>query len=553
MESQVLAADEKPFLDADAFQQLLAAAYVIQQQNDLEQLEPAPQRVAAPISTPTPDPEETLTIIAETQELLRSLPYDRTAAANLIAERLQKITGANGVAIAVEREGRLEYCAALGTAADLAGASVPMSDTPVATGDKASAEGPFSAATGPANFDHNTISLPLRHEGKIAGILEVHFDHPEAIHEREVRSCQLMAGLMTEALARAADMEWKRALSSERATMLEALGRIMPQLERLAIEPSGDAKPGGRKQPAAKPPRILEELAISHPAPAPQPAVPSKQLDSDPVIEVCQACGYQFGATEKFCGRCGKPRPGGTPPSASGSSDLDSALRLQTPDDPEADKTGSSDHEMSDLGFISDEQLASLVGIIPDKPRIEEQSETASAIEFLPLDDEADHVEKPEASEDLPVVPEVKPHASPWASSVKARNWLESLRTETPAGIWLSKQRGNLYVAVAVTLLVVAIMGWGLRTPDLPQTASKSPQPSMSLFDKLLVDLDLAQPPVAPVYNGNPNTQVWVDLHTALYYCPGSDLFGKTPGGKISTQRDAQIDQFEPAQGKTCN
>src|SRR5579885_2843245 len=84
VEPQVLAAAEKPFLDADAFQQLLAAAYVIQQQNDLEKLDPAPAPVPRPYVA-VPDSEETLTIIAETQELLRSLPYDKTAAANLIA------------------------------------------------------------------------------------------------------------------------------------------------------------------------------------------------------------------------------------------------------------------------------------------------------------------------------------------------------------------------------------------------------------------------------------------------------------------------------------
>ena len=43
---------------------------------------------------------------------------------------------------------------------------------------------------------------------------------------------------------------------------------------------------------------------------------------------------------------------------------------------------------------------------------------------------------------------------------------------------------------------------------------------------------------------GNPDTQVWVDVHTALYHCPGSELFGKTPDGKLASQRDAQQDQF---------
>jgi hypothetical protein len=79
------------------------------------------------------------------------------------------------------------------------------------------------------------------------------------------------------------------------------------------------------------------------------------------------------------------------------------------------------------------------------------------------------------------------------------------------------------------------------------------PQPSLTLFERLLVSLGLAETPPTPVYLGNPNAQVWVDLHTALYYCSDSDLYGKTPGGKFTTQRDAQMDQFEPAARKNCN
>jgi hypothetical protein len=65
--------------------------------------------------------------------------------------------------------------------------------------------------------------------------------------------------------------------------------------------------------------------------------------------------------------------------------------------------------------------------------------------------------------------------------------------------------------------------------------------------------MGLAEAPDPPEYKGNPNAQVWVDLHTALYYCPGSDLYGKTPKGKTTSQRDAQLDQFEPASRKACD
>jgi hypothetical protein len=67
-----------------------------------------------------------------------------------------------------------------------------------------------------------------------------------------------------------------------------------------------------------------------------------------------------------------------------------------------------------------------------------------------------------------------------------------------------------------------------------------------------MVNLGLAEPPPAPVNMGNPNAQVWVDVHTALYYCSDSEPYGKTADGKFTSQKDAQQDQFEPANRKAC-
>jgi hypothetical protein len=69
----------------------------------------------------------------------------------------------------------------------------------------------------------------------------------------------------------------------------------------------------------------------------------------------------------------------------------------------------------------------------------------------------------------------------------------------------------------------------------------------------MLIQLGLADAPESTEDKGNPTIQVWVDQRTALYYCPGADLYGKTPKGKFATQRAAQLDQFEPAYRKVCN
>jgi hypothetical protein len=100
----------------------------------------------------------------------------------------------------------------------------------------------------------------------------------------------------------------------------------------------------------------------------------------------------------------------------------------------------------------------------------------------------------------------------------------------------------------------VSATGGNAISANAARHKQPAPDADLSLFDKLLISLGLAEAPdVAPEYKGNPDTQVWVDLHTALYYCPGSDLYGKTPKGKFSTQREAQLDQFEAASRKPCD
>jgi hypothetical protein len=117
---------------------------------------------------------------------------------------------------------------------------------------------------------------------------------------------------------------------------------------------------------------------------------------------------------------------------------------------------------------------------------------------------------------------------------------------------WLSEHRGDISIMIAALLLLLAFLATGWRSAHTVQ-ADTSLAPSLTFSERILVGLGLAEPPPAPLVTGNPNAQVWVDVHTALYYCPGSELYGKTPGGKFTTQRDAQLDRFEPAASKNCD
>jgi hypothetical protein len=81
----------------------------------------------------------------------------------------------------------------------------------------------------------------------------------------------------------------------------------------------------------------------------------------------------------------------------------------------------------------------------------------------------------------------------------------------------------------------------------------KPPEPELTTYEKFMVAIGLAEAPPAPAYLGNPDVNVWVDLQTGLYYCPNADLYNATPKGKFTSQRDAQLDQFEPAYRKACD
>ena len=133
-----------------------------------------------------------------------------------------------------------------------------------------------------------------------------------------------------------------------------------------------------------------------------------------------------------------------------------------------------------------------------------------------------------------------------------------------PSG-WLASGNGvgpTFILCWRLVILLIVISGWGMRPGTTAVAGNHSPtgngqqqappQPSLTLFEKFLVSVGLAEAPPAPSYLGNPDTQVWVDVHTALYHCPGSDLYGKTADGRFTSQRDAQQDQFEPANRKVC-
>jgi GAF domain-containing protein len=515
---QPILTQDRPVLDEASFQQLLAAAFVLQQQHETV----IPPEVQTNYS-------QTLAYIAETQNQIQSRQLDLPAATLLIAEQVEKITNAGGVAVGIVKEDQLVYWACTGSAAGEMGSSVPIASSLSAfclhSGQILQC---LDAKRDPRLRDElcqlrgvqSLIAVPVYHEGKIAGVLELRFAQTNSFREHEVRSSQLMAGLVSDAIARAADLEWKQSLATERASMLEALERIKPQLERLT-----------------EPPPILvpEETVVEGNTEAEQAAA-----------ESCRGCGRQFGKEEYFCGTCGTARQ-----EISSRGDIQSKWaslwHMQQAQKNKADNSFESKIAGAD---------ATQIVTTPAPPQDSDPSEMEVATSLTP-------------SVIVPNVPDAVPaHKSPWTSAVRARRWLEELNAQQrPRRAWIAARwhtyRANVYVVVAAFLLLFAILDWGFGPSPTGTSAASTTstlnarhrpkRPELTLFEKLLVGLGVAEPPPSPNYAGNPQTQVWVDLHTALYYCPGADLYGKTEGGKLTTQQDAQQDQFEPASRKACD
>ena len=99
------------------------------------------------------------------------------------------------------------------------------------------------------------------------------------------------------------------------------------------------------------------------------------------------------------------------------------------------------------------------------------------------------------------------------------------------------------YVSFAVLAIATAGIWW--------YELNGEPEHAPPAIENLLVSLGLKSHRTL-VSGGNPDARVWVDLHTGLYYCAGTEYYRRTRNGKFAAQRIAQLDHFEPAGGKVC-
>ncbi len=539
-----------PVLDEATFQKLLAAAYVLQEHHD--QTKPA-----SPVESKAegPDSDSDTSILAqivETQHEIQANHLDLDGTTSVVMERIMKITGAQGAAIGILEDGMLRYRGARGVLIGQVGKTV----RPEAALSSSTLLHDMILRCSDAGTDFRVnpeiakrlaiasfISVPVLHNGKTGGALELAFAKADAFHDQDVRTCQLMAGLVTETLTHTAEEEWRKGVAAERASMLEVLEKIKPQLARLANSPDA-------------------ALALSQD--------PTQAAESVLAEAPCQHCGNMLAAGEVFCGSCGTSR------AAVPGKDLQSKwatlwnLKQATEGSPTpaADDTDSFIKPPSSLDATETVDNPD-THAVAESPSLEANNNDSLAL----AENKSDALAATDSTADALVpVP---------AAKVEPRVWLRSIAVSPPAvqlrGFWQKTKvfarthRGDLALGASFVLFLITII-WavsvdhsttsaasGAATPPAagapakPKRKQAPPAPKLSFFEQLLVSVGLAEPPPAPSYSGNPNIPVWVDVHTALYYCPGTDLYGKTPQGKIASQRDAQQDQFEPASRKVCD
>src|ERR1017187_3248884 len=474
---------DKPVLDKQTLAKLLEAAYVLQEHNrEMQAMElglslkrdqiEAEERSAPALHPSAPQaPEEpaaksdytfTLAKIVETQHQIQVRRLELENAMSLVAERLTQIARASGAAIGILDDKKVRYRAASGTLTLPSGTEVPMEKALCIACLRTSQV--FRCADVNPEFLLDTeecrrrgiqsmIAVPIFHDGGVAGGLELYYPNTQAFTEEDVHTCQLMAGLVTEALARDEEVTWKKSLATERAVMLEALEKLKPNLAALIDKPS--TKDSG--------------------ASAGTPAIAASSSTVS-----CRKCGHTIVGEEQFCGNCGTPRSSDyeAPSMQSKVASLwhmQEAMKKPSPEDPAHESAippksganlGDPHEEKSSLADSIEEQMPELFE--PAEMRLSHKSNPTESVGPISTEFEDSvlsdleipmHTSEENGEDEIPLAQATalaKPdRTTAWSSAASAREFLEQLvpaqRSGTLVRFWANR-RGDIYLAIAVLL-----------------------------------------------------------------------------------------------------
>jgi GAF domain-containing protein len=235
-------------LDRQSFQMLLASAFVVQQSQ---------------IGT------QSLSAIVEIERLIAVRELELDGVMHLIADRTRSVANATGVAIGLLTGDQLVYRAGSGSAAAYIGKCV-LATLTVSADTKASGEllrvenaqtDPRIEAVVCRQFGaQSLLILLIYHDRRVAGLLQVLFSEPHVFQDREVRTYRLMAGLIGEAMSRAAQPQRGENPTAELPDIPRAIERATPENSM-----SRAVQLQRRENPTAELPDIPR--AIEHAAP----------------------------------------------------------------------------------------------------------------------------------------------------------------------------------------------------------------------------------------------------------------------------------------------
>jgi hypothetical protein len=203
-------------LDEQSFQQLLAAAYALQENKDVLQAGSSDNDSASVFSEIAAlrsrilahaDAVESKSVNPKDAE---AKPKTAAEAAASVADCLRRLTKADGASVCLIIDGYLRPTACSGTAAKVAGGSV-ASNSLVAT-ERLRNGRAFQSANacsdirlGPSACVElqigSLLAFPVERQNEVAGIIEVRWTKADAFGDGDERICQLMADLMGEVLA----------------------------------------------------------------------------------------------------------------------------------------------------------------------------------------------------------------------------------------------------------------------------------------------------------------------------------------------------------------
>lgn len=206
-------------LDREAFQQLLASAFAVQE----SQID-----------------SQSLSAVMEVQRLVTRGELDVDGAMHHIVESARKVANATGVAIALLKGDRLVYRAGSGSAGSYVGRQVTASLTVPADTHRGRAilrvedaqtdtriEGAICREFG----GYSLLILAIYRARALAGVLEVLFSEAHTFQEREVRTYELMARQIEAAIFQAARPEQKTNPIAQSPIIPKAVAQVADQGE----------------------------------------------------------------------------------------------------------------------------------------------------------------------------------------------------------------------------------------------------------------------------------------------------------------------------------